>query len=836
MASTSTASNDSSNGTSNGTRHGRPGTIAIDFRLYLAIIITSMMVFFGIGIASTASITDMTTLFADTVTLPSGGAASSTDSSTASGTTTTKDDRGLNERHVNFEQPSYEDLGTGDGAIQYSAKMPTSDTPNTANASTSEHLPAGQHLLVDIKNLEAAFLNSEERLAKAMVDTVSAAGLTMLSYHCHSLIPAGVSCVGVLLESHISFHTWPDEGVITLDLFTCGDKPLLPVVPVLEKLFGIPRSKSKSNSIDGDSDSSESENDDEEDEKEEIFTLWSHELRGFRDTNDSDGDYVGNKYNYLDSKSDLASWIISPLEFVVKKQVVSAVSEFHRIDIWDFLGTDDTPSYEDALKHNLTKGDPRWLTSEVASPDRILFVNGILQSEKEFERQFHETLVHPTMFAHPKPVHVAVIGGGEGATIREILKHETVESVTMIEIDQKIVEIAREHLPYMNDCSDIVGVAENCFDDERTTVIYEDGKKWFVDRFGANPTKESPVEKFDVIILDALEPKNNKDMHNDPDFMNSIMNALSEDGTMSIYIGEPHTIHDARADLGSTASRERFFKDLEANPATGAMFVYEESHCGLDEPCAFLAVCKNSQCRDNWFAESMVIDYEMNVRIKETKSSKPNLLLFDGATQHSYQITPRAWEDVYCRREPTPFECAYRGLDLTKDLYEMDLENESESSFRYEVETVDGKEKTSIYATTDIPKGSYIMPSDVAASFTIGERSLKNLQSNVEIDDTGDVSVIKNFLQYVEDFGHDTFSEGRSLRYVEVGGSFMMRKSPNNDEVNVARWVPVHPSGKQPVYSPVYDRRMNSFDVFLVASKDIKEGDEIVKPMDLWSS
>eukprot|EP00536_Pseudo-nitzschia_multiseries_P014414 jgi/Psemu1/214583/e_gw1.698.6.1 len=79
-----------------------------------------------------------------------------------------------------------------------------------------------QHLLVDIKGIEATFLDSEERLAKAMVDTVNHAGLTMLSYHCHKLIPKGVSCVGVLLESHISFHTWPDEGVITLDLFTCG--------------------------------------------------------------------------------------------------------------------------------------------------------------------------------------------------------------------------------------------------------------------------------------------------------------------------------------------------------------------------------------------------------------------------------------------------------------------------------------------------------------------------------------------------------------------------------------------------------------------------------------
>ena len=103
-----------------------------------------------------------------------------------------------------------------------------------------EHLPAGQHLLVDIKEVNSNFLNSEYQLAQAMVDVVAEADLTLLSYHCHSLVPTGVSCVGVLLESHISFHTWPTEGVITLDLFTCGSGALIPVLPSLERLFAVP--------------------------------------------------------------------------------------------------------------------------------------------------------------------------------------------------------------------------------------------------------------------------------------------------------------------------------------------------------------------------------------------------------------------------------------------------------------------------------------------------------------------------------------------------------------------------------------------------------------------
>mmetsp|Transcript_33953 Transcript_33953/g.49720 ORF Transcript_33953/g.49720 Transcript_33953/m.49720 type:complete len:266 (+) Transcript_33953:152-949(+) len=122
-----------------------------------------------------------------------------------------------------------------------------------------EHLPAGQHLLIDLRGVSSTFLNDEAALAKSMVETASASGLTLLSYHCHSLTPSGVSCVGVLLESHISFHTWPEEGVITLDLFTCGSGELVPVLPLVQEKFSVMDDK----------------------ENDEVEMVWSHVLRGF---------------------------------------------------------------------------------------------------------------------------------------------------------------------------------------------------------------------------------------------------------------------------------------------------------------------------------------------------------------------------------------------------------------------------------------------------------------------------------------------------------------------------------------------------------------------------
>jgi Spermidine synthase len=454
-----------------------------------------------------------------------------------------------------------------------------------------------------------------------------------------------------------------------------------------------------------------------------------------------------------------------------------------------------------------------------------------VQSTRDSEREFHETLVHPAMFAHPSPKHVAVIGGGEGATVREILKHNTVESVIMIEVDEMLVDIAREHLPYMNDCSDIMGVADNCLDDSRTTLIVEDATQWFKDHYGKHATKAKPVSSFDVIILDAFDPKEGSEMYRDIEFLDALYASLSPDGVFSLHVGSHHTIHDPKADMGVYAPREKFFNLVESHPSTAAMTVYEEAHCGFEEPHAFLTVCKDATCKSRWYAEPVAVDDEIYDRIKRTKSNKPALIHFDGATQHSYQFTPRAWETVYCRREPQPFECSYRGLDLSKELFEMGDDEEEEGSFEVKTEIVNGKEMKYVYAKVDIPKGSYIMPSDVAASVVLSDDVIKGLKDNTAVKETGEVTVIKNFLDFIDRHGHSSLSTGTRLNYVEVGGSTFIRKSQDTEEVNVGRWIPEHPSGKIPVWSPVYDRHMMAFDVFIVATKDIKAGEEVVRPI-----
>jgi len=153
-------------------------------------------------------------------------------------------------------------------------------------------------------------------------------------------------------------------------------------------------------------------------------------------------------------------------------------------------------------------------------PSRSIFLNGVLQSTSRGKEAYHETLVHPAMFAHESPKNVAIIGGGDGATLREVLKHKTVEKVLMLSIDKTFVELSHEYLTSWNDCSDLINSTSSCFDDPRVQLISGESVHRFFQRLSNNePTKfdvissvqrfiqrvtnyESEI-KFDVIIVDA---------------------------------------------------------------------------------------------------------------------------------------------------------------------------------------------------------------------------------------------------------------------------------------------------------------------------------------------
>lgn len=117
---------------------------------------------------------------------------------------------------------------------------------------------------------------------------------------------------------------------------------------------------------------------------------------------------------------------------------------------------------------------------------KMLALDGLVQSAEDDEYIYHESLVHPALVAQSNPTSVLVIGGGEGATIREVLRHSTVRRVVMVDIDQELVALCKEHLADWH---------RGSFDDPRLELAFSDGKE-YVTRCR---------EKFDCIIIDLTD-------------------------------------------------------------------------------------------------------------------------------------------------------------------------------------------------------------------------------------------------------------------------------------------------------------------------------------------
>ncbi len=117
---------------------------------------------------------------------------------------------------------------------------------------------------------------------------------------------------------------------------------------------------------------------------------------------------------------------------------------------------------------------------------RILFMDGAVQSSAEDEALYHEMLVQPAMLLHSNPRDVLIIGGGEGATLREVLAHRSVRTATMVDIDREAVELCREFLPTWH---------RGAFEDPRARLIHEDGRTFV----------EESDELFDIVIIDVVD-------------------------------------------------------------------------------------------------------------------------------------------------------------------------------------------------------------------------------------------------------------------------------------------------------------------------------------------
>src|SRR5918911_4353844 len=118
---------------------------------------------------------------------------------------------------------------------------------------------------------------------------------------------------------------------------------------------------------------------------------------------------------------------------------------------------------------------------------RALFLDNKIQSAELDEFIYHEALVHPAMILAQAPRTVFIAGGGEGATLREVLRHRSVERVIMVDIDAAAVQACRDYLPQWH---------QGAYDDPRLTLLHADARQVLADS----------QDRFDAIIVDITDP------------------------------------------------------------------------------------------------------------------------------------------------------------------------------------------------------------------------------------------------------------------------------------------------------------------------------------------
>lgn len=142
-----------------------------------------------------------------------------------------------------------------------------------------------------------------------------------------------------------------------------------------------------------------------------------------------------------------------------------------------------------ALRERLFSGQSEFQKVEVVDSvrfGRALVIDGVFMTSERDEFLYHEMLVHPALCSTEKIERVLIIGGGDGGTAREVLKHPEVETVLMVEIDAMVVEASKEHLPTLG-----------AWDDPRLEVRIGDGIAY---------AKNNDDPPWDVVLLDGTDP------------------------------------------------------------------------------------------------------------------------------------------------------------------------------------------------------------------------------------------------------------------------------------------------------------------------------------------
>jgi len=202
---------------------------------------------------------------------------------------------------------------------------------------------------------------------------------------------------------------------------------------------------------------------------------------------------------------------------------------------------------------------------------KMLVLDGVLQSTVADEAIYHEFLVHPALVLHSQPENVLILGGGEGATLREVLKNPLVKKAVLVDIDKEVVYLTQRYLSEM---------WQKCYQDKRAQIKINEATQFL----------KKTSQKFDLILSDLTDPlTDSASIVFSPSYFQLLKKRLADQGLLVIQAGEfSHIEYEAYLRLFYLA--KKFFPNVFPYKVFVPSFIYEQ---------AFLLISPNK----NFFVE-----------------------------------------------------------------------------------------------------------------------------------------------------------------------------------------------------------------------------------------
>ncbi|WP_210489079.1 polyamine aminopropyltransferase [Rufibacter aurantiacus] len=343
----------------------------------------------------------------------------------------------------------------------------------------------GRHILVEFYNCSPELMNDVVHIENSMVAAAETAGATVINSTFHHFSPYGVSGVVVIQESHLAIHTWPEFGYAAVDLFTCGD------------------------SVDP-------------------WVSYNYLIEAFKASHGSSMECLRGQQSLL-KRTDFT------VEARDSGQPVASIPRITR-DVW-FTERDENIAL--SLKHSGTqlykKQSPYQKVEvfETLAYGNMLTLDGMVMCTQKDEYVYHEMITHVPVFSHGNVKRALVIGGGDGGTVRELLRHDSIQEVVLVEIDELVIEACKLHLPE----------TASAFGHPRLNLLVEDGIKYIQD---------CPDGAFDLIIVDSADPVGPGEGLFTAEFYSQVYRCLTAEGVMITQSESPRFNTDVFVEIYDT--------------------------------------------------------------------------------------------------------------------------------------------------------------------------------------------------------------------------------------------------------------------------------------------